>query len=116
MGHTRLGEIPRTRKWQQVIAFMEGGAGAAQLANATLSAAENGLKLATEDKGLVETIWLLTQLPLAARTDDFTGTLRKAGLNISDSPSLMEIVGALSDAIDARLSNNNGRTDLGEMA
>jgi len=28
----------------------------------------------------------------------------------------MEIVGAFSDAIDKKLSNNGGRTDLGEMA
>ena len=116
MGHTRLGEIPRSRKWQQVVALIEGGAGTAQLANATLFAAERGLKLATEDKGLVETVWLLTQLPLAARTDDFAGALQKAGLKVSDSPSLMEIIGAFSDAIDARLANNEGRTDLGEMA
>ena len=40
MGHIRLGDLPRTRKWQQVVALLEVGAGAAQLANATISAAE----------------------------------------------------------------------------
>lgn len=116
MGHLRLGELPRTRKWQQVVALIEGGAGTAQLANATISAAEKGLNLAAEDKGLVETIWLLTQLPLAARAQDFAQALRDSGLQVSDAPTLMEVVGAVSDAIDARLSNNGGRTDLGEMA
>jgi len=28
----------------------------------------------------------------------------------------MEVVGAFSDAIDRRVSNDGGRTDLGEMA
>jgi hypothetical protein len=116
MGHIRLGRLPRTRQWKQVVALIEGGAGAAQLANATITAAEKGLNLAAEDKGLVETIWLLSQLPLAARTGEFANALRKAGLDISDSPGLMEIVGATSDAIDKRLKNNGGRTDLGEMA
>jgi len=116
MGHVRLGILPRTRKWRQVVALIEGGAGTAQLANATITAAERGLRRAAEDKGLVETIWLLTQLPLAARTQDFAGALRAAGLRVSDSPSLMEVVGALSDAVDLRLANNGGRTDLGEMA
>ena len=87
-----------------------------QISNATISAAEKSLNLAAEDTGLVETIWLLTQLPLAARSEDFTSSLRKAGLDVSDTPSLMEIVGALTDTIDARLSQNGGRTDLGEMA
>ena len=50
------------------------------------------------------------------RVEDFPGALRKAGLNVSDSPSLMEVVGSLSDAIDSCLANNGGRTDLGEMA
>ncbi|MEK7270551.1 MAG: hypothetical protein AAB215_06355 [Planctomycetota bacterium] len=116
MGHIRLGDLPRTRKWQEVVALIEGGAGTVQLANATISAAEQGLKLASEDKGLVETIWLLTQIPLAAKSADFAGSLRNVGLKVSDSPSLMEVVGAVSDVIDSRLANNGGRTDLGEMA
>jgi len=116
MGHVRLGNLPRTRKWQQVVALIEGGAGTAQVANATITAAERGLKLASEDKGLVETIWLLTQLPLAAKSDNFADALRSAGLDVSDSPSLMEVVGAFSDAVDRQLANNGGRTDLGEMA
>lgn len=116
MGHVRLGNLPRTRKWQQVVGLIQGGAGTAQIANATISAAEKGLNIAAEDRGLVETIWLLTQLPLAARSEDFPSYLRKAGIDVSDSPTLMEIVGALTDTIDARLGQNGGRTDLGEMA
>jgi len=116
MGHIRLGRLPRTRQWKQVVALLEGGAGTAQLANATITAAEKGLNLAAEDKGLVETIWLLSQLPLAARKDNFAAALREVGLDVSDAPGLMEIVGAVSDAIDRRLANNGGRTDLGEMA
>lgn len=116
MGYLRLGDLPRTRKWQQVVGLIEGGAGAAQIANATIAAAEKGLNLAAEDAGLVETIWLLTQVPLAARSDDFAGALRSAGLGVSDTPSLLEVVGAFSDAVDARLEKNGGRTDLGEMA
>lgn len=116
MGHLRLGELPRTRRWQQVVGLIEGGAGTAQVANATISAAEQGLKLASDDRGLVETIWLLTQLPLAARSDDYAGSLRAAGIDVRDAPTLMELVGAFADAVDRRLSKNGGRTDLGEMA
>ena len=116
MGHIRLGDLPRTRKWQQVVGLLEVGAGAAQLANATISAAERGLMYAAGDAGVVESVWLLMQIPLAARSDDFAGTLRQSGLPVSDHPTLMEITGALSDAADSRLPNNKGRTDLGEMA
>jgi hypothetical protein len=119
MGHTRLGELSRTRKWAEVIGLLAYGASASQIANATITAAERGLNLAAEDKAFVETIWLLTQLPLAARAKDlkgFVGALRQAGLQVTDEPGVMEVVGAFSDAVDARVSNNGGRTDLGEMA
>jgi len=116
MGHIRLGALPRTRKWQAVVALLAGGAGANQIANATIRAAERDLSRAGEDEGLVEVFWLLTQLPQDARSEDFARYLRRCGLNVSDSPGLMEILGAFTDAIDRRLANNRGRTDLGEMA
>lgn len=116
MGHTRLGRLPRTRQWDQVVGLIAGGADTAQVANATIRAAEQGLNLAADDRALVETVWLLTQLPLAAKQQDFVSALRDAGVEVSRAPSLMDLVGAVSDAIDARLPNNRGRTDLGEMA
>ncbi len=116
MGHLRLGDLPRTRKWQQVVGLIEGGAGTAQIATAAISAAERGLALTGDDAGLVETVWLLTQIPLAARSEDFAGALRSAGLDVSGTPTLMEVVGAFSDAIDRRLAENGRRSDLGEMA
>lgn len=116
MGHIRLGELPRTRKWSQVVALLEGGAGTAQVANATINAAEKEIRSAGQDKGVVETVWLLSRLPLAARSDNFAEALRNCGLSVSDSPGLMEIIGAVSDVIDSRMPNCKGRTDLGEMA
>ncbi len=116
MGHTRLGHLPRSRKWQEVVALIDAGAGTEQIANATIAAAEQSLKTAANDKGLVETIWLLTQLPLAAKSDNFVQRLRDIGLDVSNSPTLMEVTAAFSEAIDVRVGNNNGRTDLGEMA
>lgn len=116
MGHLRLPEPPHTRHWHQVVAFLEGGAAAPQLAHATLLAVEQGLQHAARDKGLVESLRLLMRLPLAARSADFVTGLRDCGLQISDQPGLFEIVGALHAAVDRRLANNHGRTDLGEMA
>ncbi|HEY7312719.1 MAG TPA: hypothetical protein VH643_25365, partial [Gemmataceae bacterium] len=112
MGHIRLGALPRTRKWSQVVGLIEGGAGTAQIANATINAAEKGLRSAAKEDGVVETIWLLTKLPLAARSEDFAQALHDCGLSVSDAPGLMDIVGAVTDAIDARMPNCKGRTDL----
>jgi hypothetical protein len=80
MGHTRLGAIPKTRKWNEVVkeiarsgptdsvapAIVSMGAIAAQ----TLDAAQKGLDRATDDPGVLYTFYLLTQVALAARTSD----------------------------------------------
>ena len=116
MGHIRLGTLPRTRQWIQVLDLIGGGAGTPDVAAATMDASQRGLASAAKDPGLVYTVWLLTQVPLAARSKDFADRLRKLGLAVTDSPSLMEVVGAFTGAVDAQLRRTGGRTDLGEMA
>jgi hypothetical protein len=116
MGHIRLGPLPRTRQWKQVVALIEHGAGAAQVATAAIRAAEKGLRCAADDHGVVSSLWLLFQLPLAARSEDFPQALRDRGLTVSDAPGIMEILGSVTDNIDAQLFNQKGRSDLSEMA
>lgn len=116
MGHIRLGNLPRTRKWQQVIGMLGEGTGMPALAAATMDASQRGLQEASDDSALIYSFWLLTQLPLAARTDDFSGELKKRGLKVSAEPTLMEIVGAFTDAVDDYVGNRGCRTDLGELA
>ena len=82
MGHVRLGSLPRTRKWDQVVGLIAGGAGTAQVANATISAAEKVLENGAKDKGLVETLWTLMQLPFAARSEDFQAAMRERGVSL----------------------------------
>src|SRR3954454_10273516 len=116
MGHIRLGELPRTRRWQEVVALLAGGAQAPQVAKATIRAAERILERAFHDNGLTETVWLLFRLPMAARAQDFSDALQQCGLDVSEAPGLMRLLASFTDAVDRRLSNNRGRTDLGEMA
>ena len=82
----------------------------------TATAAERGLAGAANDPALVESIWLLTQLSLAARTDDYVNRLKECGLRVQSAPSLMELTGAFSDVVDQKVDRLGSRTDLGEMA
>jgi len=116
MGHIRLGDLPRTRRWQEVVGLVAGGASVGDVAAATALAAESGLATAATDPGLVESVWLLTQIPVAARRDDYVERLRECGLPVSDEPSLVELCSAFSKAIDGRLRGLGLRSDLGEMA
>ncbi len=116
MGHTRLGHLPRSRKWREVIGLIAAGAGADQIANAIIRAAESGLMASAHHPGLVEAFWSLTQLTQAARETDFAAGLRARGFNVPDNPSLPAILSAVSQNVDRAMPNNKGRTDLGEMA
>jgi len=116
MGHIRLGTLPRTRQWIEVLDLIGGGAGTPDVAAATMEASQRGLLSAAKDPGLIYTVWLLTQVPLAARSTDFAARLRKLGLDVPDSPGLLEVVGAFTGAVDGHLRRTGGRTDLGEMA
>lgn len=116
MGSNRVRTLPRTRKWREIVDLVTEGAGAAQLALATSRAVALGLGSAAADSGAVESVQLILRLPLAARAADFTAALGECGLNVAEPPGLMELAAAVSDAVDDKLPNCRGRTDLGEMA
>jgi len=119
MGHVRLGSLPKTRKWQQVIDLLGGDADVGEIAAASSDAAENSLaRRAANDPAFLHSFWLLTQIPLAVRTENFEAELRQLGLNVGNAPSLMEVLSAFGEAVDrhARETGAGQRTDFGEMA
>jgi hypothetical protein len=116
MGHKRLGTLPRTQKWEQVVGLIAGDADVGQIAAASADAAEHGLERASHDQGLAQAFWLLTQIPQAARQTNFADHLWQLGLNVSSKPTLLEIVAAFTSAVDRHVRELGKRSDLGEMA
>jgi hypothetical protein len=100
MGHIRLGTLPKTQKWNQVVNLIAGGADVEWIAAASADAAEHGLELASEDEGFAHAFWLLTQIPQAARQSNFAERLSELGLSVSSRPTLLEIVAAFTSAVD----------------
>jgi hypothetical protein len=116
MGHSRIGRLPATRRWREVIALIGGGADVSDIAAATSLAAEQSLDQASEDPTFQHAFWLLTQIPLAARTEDFAASLRALGLGVSEAPNLQEICATVMTALD-RVARKAARpNDLGEIA
>jgi hypothetical protein len=66
MGHQHLGTLPRSKKWRDVIDLISGGANVQHVAAATSDAAERQMIDASNDPAVRYTVWLLTQIPLAA--------------------------------------------------
>lgn len=112
MGHQRVGKLPATRQWNAVIDLIAGGADVSSIAAASADAAESSLAAYSDDRTVRWAFFLLTQIPLAARQDDFTGALKKLGLEV-DRPDLIQISVAFIKAVDERVARR--RSDLGEM-
>ncbi len=119
MGHVHLPPLPQTRKWKQIIQLIASGATARQgLAAEILKASERGLlRRRSHDHGVLETA---TGCSFACRSRPGPPLRwRRCGIAGSTSPThpdLLDIAVAFTAAVDARMANNRGRTDLGEMA
>src|SRR4051812_29862004 len=127
MGHQRLGDIPKTQKWQNVVAKVAGDGleaqGAAtqvnvlrEIASETLAAAEGGLLKAIDDPGLRFTFYLLTQIVLAAREPQWRARLEGLGIRLSDDSSLFDLTSEVQSVIDDHLSTRGGSSDISEIA
>lgn len=116
MGHNRLGRLPETQRWDSVVALLAAGGSTQAIATATAEAAENSLAQAASDPALRQAFWLLTQLPLAARSPDFTTRLRELNVDAGAAPSLLSLGAAFQASLDATMRRSISKTDLGEMA
>ena len=115
MGHLRLGNLHKTRRWTQVVGMLDSGAATEDIASKSLHAGENAFAEAAHDTGFKYTVWLLTQVTLAAREEDFPGRLAKIGLDVPEHPGLFDILGAFTKHVDSHLDKQKARTDISEM-
>jgi hypothetical protein len=116
MGHIRLGRLPKSRRWKQVVGLLSAGSSVGELAAAVADAAENELQSAKGDPGLAYAVWLLTQLPLAARSQHFSARLGELGFDQGAERSVPTLVAGFSKALDSNIADRTNRTDLGELA
>ena len=116
MGHIRLGRLPSTKRWTQVVGLLRAGGSISDLAAATAEAAEAELQSAKGDPALAYTVWLLTQLPLAARSHRFSARLSELGFDSTAGQSVVGLVAGLSQAVDRHVADRAHRTDFGELA
>jgi hypothetical protein len=116
MGHQHLLNLPRSREWLAVIALLKSSDDLASIAAATSRAAQLSMIDASDDEVVRQSFFLLTQIPMAARADDFPKALRKIGIGVGDDPGLIELGSAMMSAVDRFISVRGDRTDYGEMA
>src|SRR3954447_8767014 len=116
MGHSRLGYLPQSFDWQDLIGLIAQGGDPAAVAAATMEAAAEAFEEAAKDAGVRHVFHLLTQIPLAARQDDFALGLRDIAVTVPANPSLFDLIAGVAESMDEHLLPSRKRTHFGEMA
>jgi hypothetical protein len=116
MGHSLIGAPPASRHWRNVVELIGGGADVADVALAVSKAAEGSLRAANQDVAIGRSLWLLAQIPLAARRVDFSDRLGELGLGVVPKPTLIDICTSFVTAVDRHVHERGRRSDSGEMA
>lgn len=116
MGHIRVGELPRSGYWKQVINKLGITSDPAAIAAITAKAAHEGLELAKRDSGIANIIHLFMGTLLAAKKKHFAQELRRYGMDLKGDASLLDVIGEFDKVADERLGKIQHRSDLAEMA
>lgn len=118
MGHVRLGKLPASRKWKDVVAHLAAtDVDVAGVASAVFKATEGALRRASSDAAFVEVCWLLIKIPQAAKSADAVAALTEIGIAAPSDPSLLDVIIGFDAAVEKVMRRADEHiTDLGEMA
>jgi hypothetical protein len=82
MGQSRYERLPKTQNWQRVVALLASSeASPATVASATVKSCRDAMRQHCDDPVLVSAVFLLAQLPAAARQGKASEFLRQTGLD-----------------------------------
>ena len=116
MGHSRIGTLPASKQWQDVVSLVAKGADVAAIADAVQVAAAKTLARVRDDAGFREAIRLVMQLALAGTSKNPTGELAAAGIPLDENSSQVDMVLAIGDEYDRRIEATRQRSDFSEVA
>ena len=117
MGHIRVGRLPKTRRWQEVVELLEDAPQLTGALAATLTdAADARLRSLASDESLNYAFWLLTRIASAAQQGNFVGQLSQIGIQLSEGTSTLSLISDVTDRVRQRTAANVESGDFGELA
>ncbi len=117
MGHIRLGILPRYAKWKDVISLLgDTEAPASQVGHKVLDSSTEALETQSAQSSVAYCVWLIAQLTLASRSEDFKGTLARLGIHASEETTASEFLAAASRLASRHLSGLIPSTALNNIA
>ena len=112
MGHVLLGNLPKSRRWNEVVRRLLNKEDADAVAAASQEAADTAFGAMHNDPGFQDVVEILTQLGVAAEKPDPAAHLATYGLKLPDNPSLVSVSLALNGALNAATARREHLSDL----
>ncbi len=117
MGHIRLGRLPKTRRWREVVGLLETTPeDTAGVAAATVVAAEHRLRDLRNDPSLTYCFWLLTRIAWASRGTTFVEDLQRLGIATAPGTSILGFVSAVTQHVRSETAGHTESGHFGELA
>jgi len=117
MGHTIVGEFPKTRPWNRVFDLLQAPEVSPGLvAEATVRAADSRLKQLRGDESLTYCFWLLTRIAAAARGPDFVTDTQRLGLDVQTSDHALALVAQVNERTREELGRFPESGPFGDIA
>lgn len=116
MGHIRLGTLPRSKKWREVVELLESDAPLDLVAEAAAKASERDLAEASKDPLFQFVSSLLVRLPLLARAPGFEDALAELGIGENALGSVTGLLAGLELAIERNGFHQTAGSDAGLLA
>lgn len=117
MGHVRLGRLPKTRRWSQVVDLLESDIdNLPKLSSATLKAAEVQMRRLGADPVVGYCFWLLTRVTWFARSEDFASRLSEIGVDPRTASSAFTFISQLTDHARSQAAQHTETGVFSEIA
>ncbi len=106
MGHERVGALPHTKRWRDVVTQMAESSGsrddAAAIADAILQNVRTQFRKIHSDDGVVAAFQFLVALTKSASSEDFEGASSSPRIDLEGSPSTLRLIGQLRSWVEAQ--------------
>jgi hypothetical protein len=117
MGHIRMGRLPKTRKWRQVVQLLDSPkSSSSEVAASVAKAAEDFFSKTKSDPALTYSYWLLTQITYRSRKDDYLGELRTIGLDIKGVDNVFDFLGRVANFTRSQTKIRKATFPMSEFA
>lgn len=106
MGHIRLGVLPKYRRWTTVVGLLsDPDMPASAVADKVLDGVKKVLGGEPAQSSVAYCVWLLAQLAIASRGEDFGSDIAKLGIRVREDSSGVEFLARASRTAEAHLSS-----------